>query len=99
MKTSSMVPDSDFDCRCGTALVATPPVGVDAKAQRCTACGAVARDGAESCDYCGSEIVRDPAELSLICPECYARNADASRFCTACGVSFSPEQVQVMSKS
>lgn len=89
---SSMVPDSAFDCRCGTALVATPPAGVDAKAQRCTACGAVARDGAESCDYCGSGIVPVDHRGGLICPECMARNLDDARFCLACGVAFAPSE-------
>ena len=31
----------------------------------------------------------------LICPECHGRNCEASRFCTACGVAFSPEPVKV----
>ena len=47
--------------------------------------------GARVCDYCTSAIVRDPGDLSLLCPECFARNAMASRFCTACGVAFRPE--------
>lgn len=89
---SSMVPDSAFDCRCGTTLVASPPAGVDAKAQRCTACGAVARDGAESCDYCGSGIVPVDHRGGLICPECLARNLEDARFCLACGVAFAPSE-------
>ena len=47
----------------------------------------------ESCDYCGSEIVRDTGKLSLICPECFGRNEEQSRFCTGCGVAFQPYQV------
>ncbi len=89
---SSMVPDSAFECRCGTGLTATPPVGVDAKAQRCTACGAVARDGAERCEYCGSGIVPVDHRGGLICPECMARNLDDARFCLACGVAFAPSE-------
>ncbi|MCR9094630.1 MAG: zf-TFIIB domain-containing protein [bacterium] len=87
---SSMVPDSDFDCRCGTALVATPPVGVDAPVQRCSSCGAVAIEGADFCAYCGSGIVPVDHVGSLICPECMARNVDDARFCLACGVAFAP---------
>ncbi|MEM9173743.1 MAG: zf-TFIIB domain-containing protein [Myxococcota bacterium] len=90
---SSMVPDSAFDCRCGTSLVATPPVGVDAKTQRCSSCGAVARDDADACDYCGSAIVPMDHRGGLICPECMARNLDDARFCLACGVAFSPSDV------
>lgn len=37
-------------------------------------------------------MVRDTRRLSLICPECHARNPDAARFCTACSVAFEPEQ-------
>ena len=32
-------------------------------------------------------------ELSLLCPECWARNHPASRYCTACGVEFAPQPV------
>ena len=39
--------------------------------------------------------MRDARELSLICPECYARSTDDSRFCTACGVAFRPESVKI----
>ena len=35
----------------------------------------------------------DPRKLSLICPECCARNANDARFCTACGVAFRPEPI------
>lgn len=90
---SSRVPDSTFDCRCGSQLVATPPAGVDAKTQRCSACGAVARDGDEICDYCGSGIVPVDHRGGLICPECMARNLDDARFCLACGVAFSPMSI------
>ena len=43
---------------------------------------------AQTCTYCDSAVVRDPAKLSMICPECFARNADHSRFCVACGIAF-----------
>jgi len=88
-----MVPDSSFDCRCGTTLEATAPKGVDAAVERCSACGAVAKDGDEDCGYCGSGIIRAPKRGSLICPECMARNLDDARFCLACGISFAPQVV------
>jgi len=84
-----------FPCRCGATLENKPLQAVDARIHRCGACGAQARPDLERCDFCGSAIVRDERALSLICPECYARNADASRFCTACGVHFAPEAVRV----
>lgn len=84
-----------FPCRCGEMVENRHLEGVDAKIHRCGSCGAVVGAEATGCDYCGSEIVRDDKKLSLICPECYGRNAETSRFCTACGVAFSPETVKV----
>jgi Zn-finger nucleic acid-binding protein len=91
----SQVIAESFPCRCGETLENKSLQAVDARIHRCGSCGAQIGAEVEVCDYCGSEIVRDPARLSLICPECYARNADASRFCTACGVAFRPERVRV----
>lgn len=90
----SDVAGESFPCRCGETLSTTPLRAVDAEIARCGACGAVVGAESGSCAYCGSEIVRDPDALSLICPECYARNAEEARFCTACGVAFRPEAVR-----
>jgi Zn-finger nucleic acid-binding protein len=84
-----------FPCRCGETVENRPHDAVDAQVHRCGSCGALVNPDVDSCAYCGSEIARDPRDLSLICPECYARSAEDSRFCTACGVAFRPEQVQV----
>lgn len=87
------VKDARFDCRCGVPVENVTPTAVDAEVRRCRSCGAaVGRDG-DACEYCGSAIVRDTRRLDLICPECYARNEERSRFCTGCGVEFQPEPV------
>ncbi len=91
----SNVIEKTFPCRCGEVLENRPLKPVDAKIHRCGSCGAHVGAEADGCDYCGSAVVRDQRKLSLICPECYGRNADESRFCTACGVPFRPEAVQV----
>ena len=91
----SDVSASTFSCRCGETLENQPLEAVDATIHRCGSCGALVSADAESCSYCGSAIVRDPGKLSLICHECYARCAEAARFCTACGVAFRPEAVRV----
>jgi len=91
----SDVVEKTFACRCGETIENRPPTAVDAEIQRCGSCGALVSATADSCEYCASTIVRDDSRfLSLICPECYARNADDSRFCTACGVTFRPEAVR-----
>ena len=87
----SQIDAARFPCRCGETLENRPLTAVDAVVARCGACGAQVGAEAESCGYCGSAILRDPDKLSLICPECFARNADESRFCVACGVAFEPE--------
>jgi Zn-finger nucleic acid-binding protein len=82
-------------CRCGEVLANRPRTAVDARILRCTACGAAVEESAHTCAFCGSAIVRegDPRKLSLICPECCARNTQDARFCAACGVGFRPEPV------
>ncbi len=90
------VADERFACRCGEEVVNESYDPVDTQIHRCGSCGAnVADPEAEACAYCGSSIVRDDAKLSLICPECHGRNEEASRFCTGCGVAFSPETVKI----
>ena len=91
---SQVVADT-ITCRCGESLANEPPTSVDAAISRCGACGAQLAEDAKSCSYCGSEVVRSPEKLSLICPECFARNTDDSRFCVGCGVAFRPESVRV----
>lgn len=81
-------------CRCGKTLQNESLKPVDAEIQRCGACGAHAPGDTDVCDYCGAELAQ-AGDLSLICPECFARNAEAARFCTACGVAFKPEPLCV----
>jgi Zn-finger nucleic acid-binding protein len=93
----SDVAAATIDCRCGARLANRPLQAVDAKIHRCAACGAAVGEKAKSCEFCGAAVVRegDPRKLSLICPECCARNVKDARFCTACGVAFRPEPVVV----
>jgi Zn-finger nucleic acid-binding protein len=79
-----------FECRCGANVRNEAQAAVDAAVKRCSACGALLPEKAESCAYCQAAVVR-AGVLSLICPECFARNAETSKFCVGCGVEFRPE--------
>jgi Zn-finger nucleic acid-binding protein len=81
-----------FDCRCGATVRNEAQAAHDAAVQRCSACGALVRDDAASCDYCHAAVVR-AGVFSLICPECFGRNAETSKFCVGCGVEFRPEEL------
>jgi Zn-finger nucleic acid-binding protein len=83
-----------FDCRCGATVRNESHAGVDADVRRCGACGALLPEKAERCEYCQAAVVRTRADaLPLLCPECFARNEESARFCTACGVEFRPEPI------
>ena len=79
-----------FDCRCGANVRNEAQAAVDAAVQRCSACGALLPEKAERCDYCSAAVAHSDV-LSLICPECFARNAETAKFCVTCGVEFRPE--------
>jgi Zn-finger nucleic acid-binding protein/ribosomal protein L40E len=89
----TQVTEAELTCHCGTTVPNVVHAAVDAQVHRCGSCGASVSPQAESCDYCSSAIVRDEKRLSLICPECYARSAEESSFCTGCGVEFRPQAV------
>jgi len=89
------VVDREIACRCGTKIENRTFDGIEVQVHRCGSCGAQVGADAAACAYCGSEIVRDDANLSLICPECFGRNRETSHFCTGCGVPFRPEPVEV----
>ena len=91
----SGIADKEINCRCGAKIENRQLEGLDARIHRCGSCGAQISSDSDLCGYCGSEIVRDTRKLSLICPECYGRNAENSRYCTACGVPFRPEKPEV----
>lgn len=80
-----------FACPCGAEVETAARTAVDAAIRRCGACGAGVEPDARACAYCGSAITRDTGPGALVCPECYARNRAASRFCTGCGVAFQPQ--------
>jgi Zn-finger nucleic acid-binding protein/ribosomal protein L40E len=86
-----------FSCGCGAVVSAGALRAVDAPVRRCGSCGALLPEDADACAYCRARVTSE-GELSLICPECYARNSRDSRFCTACGVEFRPRPLPEAAK-
>jgi Zn-finger nucleic acid-binding protein len=89
----STVAETKFRCHCGATVWNRAHAPVDAPIQRCASCGAAVPATAKTCDYCTSAIVRDPRQLTLICPECFARCAGNARYCGHCGIEFRPQSV------
>jgi Zn-finger nucleic acid-binding protein len=89
----TQVSAKEIACPCGTKLSNHQQEAKDVVISRCGSCGATVSSDASSCDFCGSQIQRENLSLNLICPECYARNDDSSKFCTGCGVEFAPVQI------
>jgi len=87
--------EAKIRCRCGVELENRELEAIEARIHRCASCSAQVTASASQCDYCGSHIERDESKLSLVCPECYSRNANDARFCAACGVTFAPQPVEV----
>jgi len=83
----------EIRCACGAAVRNEVQESVEAPVRRCGSCGAGVGMDARHCAYCGAELLQDDRPLSLLCPECFARNAEDSRFCTACGIAFDPQPV------
>ena len=87
------VTDPTITCSCGQVIYNRPLRAVDATIERCGSCGAAIESTTARCGYCSSPIARDATNLSLICPECFARNRDSASFCTHCGIAFAPQIV------
>ncbi len=86
-------PKSSIECECGERLSVHERRSHAPRALRCSTCGGNLRDGARSCDYCGSEITLEERRLTSMCPCCFARMGDDARFCMECGVRIEPRPV------
>ncbi len=86
-------------CRCGTTFPALSPAPRDSAVRRCASCGALLRGGERTCAYCQAEITRRPEPSGPVCPECYARNPEGARHCTACGLAFLPQPLRARAEA
>jgi Zn-finger nucleic acid-binding protein len=66
--------------------------------RKCGACGAGVEGSARACPYCRAGLIADATRLRLICPECFTRNDEATKFCRHCGVEFRPQPVPAETK-
>ncbi|MBL8897658.1 MAG: zinc ribbon domain-containing protein [Planctomycetes bacterium] len=83
-------------CLCSQLLQVPEPRDLEARRQRCSACGARLADGAATCSYCSAAVIRADRGLGESCPQCFARLAAGDRFCGACGLEIRPERIAVV---
>ena len=56
-------------------------------------CGGPRAEGALTCSYCGADFSLHERDLDTVCPRCFARVSNKSRFCHFCGSSIQPEML------
>lgn len=78
-------------CLCGTAFPVVHHEPHDARAIRCSSCGAPLEDDERRCRFCESEFTIVERRLDAVCPSCYARLASDAKFCMECGVGIEPQ--------
>lgn len=83
---------SRFRCHCGEVVTVKQPKGHEARAVRCSSCGAArGDDDVTRCAYCHSSFTLHERDLNTVCPHCLARVSDRARFCHHCGTGLVPE--------
>lgn len=83
-------------CLCSRLLEVPRERTVEARLQRCSACGAALADGAASCSYCGAAPRRSDRGLGESCPQCFSRLGAGDHFCGSCGLEIRPERISVV---
>lgn len=92
---SAREPGTAFRCACGGKVVVSPAAALrraagDAVVVRCSSCGAPRIAAAAACHFCGSDFTVREQDLNTLCPGCFLRAGDRSRFCHHCGLALLP---------
>ena len=88
-------PGAKVRCRCGHLLEVPHQAPKELPILHCSSCGGPISRGASSCDYCGGHVDRDGAKFTLVCPNCFARLPEASRFCVSCAHPIKPQTLSM----
>ena len=78
-------------CRCGHLLVVPQSEPQEAAVLHCADCGGPVRSDALQCDYCGGFLDQDQSKKTLLCPNCFARLSQKSKYCVSCAHPIRPQ--------
>lgn len=92
LDASTVEPGGSVRCRCGQDMAVPRVRARDAVVVRCSSCGAPREEGSSACGYCGADFTARERDQNTLCPVCFARVSNASRFCSACGAAVAPEE-------
>lgn len=87
-------PGQRIRCACSAVMEVPHTPSYAPEVLHCEACGAARSAKTGPCQYCGAVPTRDAAKRTLICPFCYHRTADESRFCSSCGKPIQPGDLE-----
>ena len=70
-----------FRCHCGEVLQVRQPWGHTASVMRCSFCAGTRERNSRHCGYCGADFTLYERDLNTVCPNCFARVSDRTRYC------------------
>ncbi|MEW6364005.1 MAG: zf-TFIIB domain-containing protein [Acidobacteriota bacterium] len=77
-------------CTCGFLLEVVRMQPRAPEVQHCESCGALRKRSKVACEYCGAVPTLVASKMGLVCPFCFCRTADDSKYCQSCGNVIQP---------
>ena len=77
-------------CTCGFLMEVVRMQPRAPEVQHCESCGAARQRSKVACEYCGAVPTLTASKMGLVCPFCFCRTADDSKYCQSCGKVIQP---------